>query len=202
VLACLVVIMKISVRQILASGLVLLLFLVLTPAHYWQRVGNVLEGEHSIQGHVASQQVALAIFADHPVLGVGADNYNATYFPYALQLHAVDAASHVHDLYLATVAETGLCGLVAFGAALASVLRRSWQRRTQARRAFDRLGDGLATASFLALATYLVGSLFLPNAYPRYLWILVGLALTISLPVVDRSPPPQPQVLHDDARAI
>ena len=182
-MAALAVAMGVPFRKLLAGGAMLLLLgAAIAPSHYLQRLANVGTADHSFQGRVGSQTVALAMFADHPLLGVGADNYQATYIPVARQLHAEDAASTVHDLYLAIATETGLIGLVAFGAAMFAVLRRSWQRRTKARRTGDQIAVGLATSSLVALATYLIGCLFHPLAYPRYVWIFAGLALSISLP--------------------
>jgi O-Antigen ligase len=180
--AGLVLAMRLPVRTLLMGGVVLLALVALAPSHYLERLTSIGQADHSFQGRVGSQDVALAMFADHPLFGVGADNYGTTYVPYAQQLHAVDAASTAHDLYLATLAETGLIGLVAFGGAMFAVFRTGWQRRTAALRTADRSAAGLATGSSLALATYLTGCLFLPLAYPRYLWIFAGLALSSALP--------------------
>jgi len=94
------------------------------------------------------------------------------------------AASHAHDLYLQIASETGLPGLVTFGAAMFLALRAPWRRRVAALKAGDRVVDGLATSCLLALVAYLIGCVFLPSAYPRYLWVLVGLGMAAAL--VDR----------------
>jgi O-antigen ligase len=182
VMIAVVVAMKLPIRRLLLAGVALGCLAVIAPSHYLQRLTSVGRADHSFQGHVGSEYVALAMFADHPLLGVGGDNYRVRYVAYAQQLHAVDAASTVHDLYLATASETGVIGLLAFGGAMFAVVRRSWQRRISALRVGDRNVEGLATSSLLALTAYLIGCLFLPLAYPRYLWMLAGLALSISLP--------------------
>jgi O-antigen ligase len=178
----LLVAIRVPVRTLLVGGAVLVALAAIAPSHYLQRFSSLGRVDHSFQGRVDSQYIALVMFADHPLLGVGADNYQFNYIPYVRQLHLPDAASTVHDLYLVAASETGLIGLLAFAGALFSVLLRIWRRRASAMRVGDRLGAGLALGSFLALFVYLIGALFLPLAYPRYLWILVGLALSISLP--------------------
>jgi O-antigen ligase len=177
----LLVLVRLPVRKLLTGAAVLLVLAALSPAHYLQRLENIGRADHSFQGHAGSLSVALAMFADHPLLGVGADNYQATYLPYARQLHAFDAASTAHDLYLATASETGLIGLLAFGGAMFAVLRSGWRTRAAALGENDAQTAGLVTGSLLATTTYLTGCLFLPLAYPRYLWLFAGLTLTISL---------------------
>jgi O-antigen ligase len=178
----LLVAVRVPVRTLVIGGAVLLALAAIAPSHYLQRLTNLGHVDHSFQGRVDSQYVALVMFADHPLLGVGADNYQARYLPYTVKLHRPNAASTVHDLYLVAASETGIVGLLAFVGAMLAVLVGSWRRRASALRAGDRVGGGLALGSFLALTTYLVGSVFLPLAYPRYLWILVGLALCVALP--------------------
>jgi O-antigen ligase len=167
---------------VIAGGLFVVSALVVLPSDYRDRAINIATSDHSLQGHAGSQEVALALFTDHPLLGVGADNYRSVYLPVALRVHLVDAASTVHNVYLAILSETGFVGLSAFLGALVVVLRRSARMRKQATRDRDRVTEGLAISTFVALVVYLAGSLFLPLAYPRYLWVLVGLALAVALP--------------------
>ncbi len=168
------------------------------PGSYWQRLSYLTAtlsqspgavSDASLNKRAAAGEVALAIFGDHPFLGVGADNYSAVYFPYARQLNVPDAASYSHDIYLQVAAETGLLGLVPYLAALFLALRAAWRGRRAARRARDPLRESLSTSCLLALITYLFGLAFLPGAYPRYLWLLVGLAMAAAT-CVSRRPLP------------
>lgn len=171
--------------RVLAALVVLLPLIAFVPGSYWERAAALVGGgatthvktDPSLQHREDAVTVALAIFADHPLAGVGADNYPAVYFPYALRLNVPGAASRSHDLYLQVAAETGLLGLGSFGAVLALALGGAWRRRATARATRDRAGHGMITATGLALVTYLVGSVFLPAAYPRYLWMLIGLVM-------------------------
>jgi O-antigen ligase len=140
------------------------------------------QSDASLQNRAGAAEVALAIFADHPLAGVGGDNYPVVYFPYALRLNTPGAASRSHDLYLQVAAETGLLGLITFGSVIVLALRACWRRRSAAIRAKDRMTEGLVISCLLALAAYLIGSVFLPAAYPRYLWILIGLVMAATLP--------------------
>ncbi len=157
----------------------------LAPPSFWTRLGSLgdvasgaaASSDASLVDRAGATQVAMAMFEDHPLTGVGAENYGATYFPYALRLNVPSAAARSHDLYLQVAAETGVPGLLTFGAAMVLACAALLRRRAAALAAGDRTVDGLATACLLALAAYLVGSVFLPSAYPRYLWVIVGLGM-------------------------
>jgi O-antigen ligase len=128
------------------------------------------------------------MFVNHPIGGIGANNYTASYRSYAVRVNEPAAAENPHNLYLAIAAETGLLGLAAFLAAMLLTIRVAWRRRATAAMLGEREQEGLATAFLLAVATYLVGVAFLPIAYPRYLWMLVGLVLAGSVPRLARAP--------------
>jgi putative inorganic carbon (HCO3(-)) transporter len=171
------------------AAVVVVPLLPFVPGAYWQRIGTLRQGDNSISQREQSQEVALRMFADHPIGGVGANNYPVAYLPYALRLNEPAAADEPHNLYLAVAAETGLLGLITFLTAQGLVLRYAWQRRAAALARGDTLAEGLATTVLLALLTYLAGVAFLPIAYPRYLWILVGLALAAPMRALVRSEP-------------
>jgi putative inorganic carbon (HCO3(-)) transporter len=182
VLIIFVVAAKVPLRLLLVGVLVVLPLAAVVPSQFWHRATSITVPDQSIVGRTDSDRVALDIFASHPLQGVGADNYHVTFFSHAVDLHVLDAVPYAHNLYLATAAETGLLGLSTFGCAIWIVLCRAWRARREALNAGDEISGGLAGAHLLALLAFLIGSLFLPLAFPRYLWLLVGLALAISLP--------------------
>jgi O-antigen ligase len=83
-----------------------------------------------------------------------------------------------HSLYLEVAAETGLLGMLAF--ALLLVYPVAGLRRVYASLR-GRTRDAQRVAAFgIALFAYLTGSLFLHLSYPRYLWLLLGIALAVA----------------------
>ena len=172
----------ISPQRVAACVVVLLPFSILVPHQLTQRAASIFQGDHSITGRTESDLVAFDIFIRHPVAGVGANNYHLAYLPYAFERHALDAVPYAHNLYLAVAAETGLVGLATLFGAVAVVLLRALQARAGALREARPVVADLAAGYFLAVTASLVGSAFLPLAYPRYLWILVGLTLAVTLP--------------------
>ncbi|HEU4782095.1 MAG TPA: O-antigen ligase family protein [Ktedonobacterales bacterium] len=63
----------------------------------------------------------LRMFTAHPILGVGAGNYDAAYGDFALP-NWPDALGHAHNYYINAAAETGILGLIAFLALTAATL--------------------------------------------------------------------------------
>jgi O-antigen ligase len=127
---------------------------------------------------------AFRIFEDNPILGVGVGNFGDRYPRYAkiVGLSAIDFTpiglrQYPHNLYLELATETGLLGLVSFLVAmfvtLVSLLR--------ARRSLEMRGEdvnaGTITAITLSIVGYLFASLFLHSGMPRYLWLVLGLAV-------------------------
>jgi putative inorganic carbon (HCO3(-)) transporter len=197
-----VILTRTRATHIALAALVALPLIPFVPPTYWERIGTISQGDNSIANRESSQAVALQMFIRHPLGGVGADNYPVAYLPYALRLNEPAAAEEPHNLYLAVAAETGLLGITAFIAAQALVLRYAWKRRKAALNRNDRLAEGLATSVILMLLTYLVGVAFLPIAYPRYLWLLVGLTLVAPASVLVRSERHHRQPTHAQSAAL
>jgi hypothetical protein len=94
-------------------------------------------------------RVGLDVFADHPVAGVGADNY---FEDYLVRGRSPETPRYPHNLALRTLSETGLIGtallLGALGAALVAVAR--------ALRRADPLRLAVAGGSVMAFAYWVV----------------------------------------------
>jgi len=121
------------------------------------------------------------MFNDHPVVGVGYGNFEIHYPRYAQSL-ALDGRSEerqAHSLYLEVAAETGVVGLLAFGLLLAAALASVQQARTAFAEEGRTRDSHMATAFGIALLGYLVASVFLHLTYPRYFWLILGIALSL-----------------------
>jgi O-antigen ligase len=135
--------------------------------------------DSSFRGRQSEITAAWQMFADHPFIGVGLGNYNATYLDYAehLGLDTRGVSRSAHSLYLEIAAETGLIGLISFGLILAV----SFQSLFAAYHIFldinQRDSAYLTWALAVALVGYLTATLFLHLAYPRYFWLMIGLVI-------------------------
>jgi putative inorganic carbon (HCO3(-)) transporter len=175
-----------------AAAPILLAFVFLIPSDYVDRLSalgqlaDVARGElpadNALRGRLSEVTAAAMMLRDHSLIGVGYGNFEIHYPRYAREL-ALDGRREerqAHSLYLEVGAETGLIGLVAFGGMLlvpALGLRRA---RDRALRAGDREAGHLLTTFAIACLGYLVGSLFLHLTYPRYFWLLLGIAFATS----------------------
>lgn len=202
-----------SRRRLLLGGVLLLAALLLLPGDFTRRVGTltqlfpgqeqVIELDSSFQNRILQARVAGRMFADHPLLGVGAGNYTAHYYEYANAIgssapeyHLVGGAHYPHNLYLELASETGFLGLITFGAALLLVFGHL--RRAEAAYFEDgqELTAGLASAFQIALLGFLVSSLFLHGHFQHYLWILFGLSAALA-----RDAPGRPLAPAEGGRA-
>jgi putative inorganic carbon (HCO3(-)) transporter len=119
---------------------------------------------------------AIALFKRHPITGVGAGNYEML-LP-TVGLHGIQ--THAGSLYLQTLSEQGIVGLVALLVFAAVVLRTTFARRA----------NPLAMAAFLAwaglLAHQVVDDLFFFPKVGGLCWLLLGAALADAVPMGPR----------------
>lgn len=162
------------------------------PESYTERISTLTEfipglgssentdptSEVSYRGRISEMLIGIYMFEDYPLIGVGAENYPSYYQEYSRQLGLDPRLEerHPHSLYIQIAAEHGLMGLFVFGLLVSSVFRDL----VKAERRFKRLGYPDEADMSIALATgilgYFVTAIFLHLAYPRFFWILVGLA--------------------------
>lgn len=177
---------------LLTTVLVIAMLLPLVPQPYVQRVVNLLDllptqseanfvEEGALRGRLSEITVAALVFADHPITGVGYNNFELHYLDYSPEL-GLDPRREdrgAHNLYLEVAAETGILGLLTF----LLLLGFMFQGLLKAYRIFTRHNRedyAHMTAAFaMGLIGFLTSSLFLHGAYPRYFWLLVGIALAI-----------------------
>ncbi|MDR3575820.1 MAG: O-antigen ligase family protein [Anaerolineaceae bacterium] len=137
--------------------------------------------EVSLRGRLSELLVAWQMFVEHPIIGVGVGNYPAFYQSYSRQIGLDPRTENrePHNLFLEVAAETGLVGFAVF----MMVLYFSYQGIRRAWLVFKRKElkevAGLVVAFGIGMAGYLTAALFIHGAYPRYFWLLVGLALAL-----------------------
>jgi O-antigen ligase len=141
--------------------------------------------DSSLQGRLGENLAAVEMFRDHPVTGVGPDNFELHYAAYAQRV-GLDPRPEVrgaHSLYLESLAETGVVGTIAFVALLVAALRAAWVARTRLAGREELLAEGC----LVALVSFLVCAATLHLTYPRYLWIFVTLAFAAGRLVPERA---------------
>ena len=147
-------------------------------------------------------QIAIDMFHDRPLLGIGSGNFTAVEplyatkgIPIAQVRHVVDRPLVAHNMYLQMLAELGLVG---FGAFLAVLTAAAWLL-FRAAQIYERLRDVRTEMLSRGLLVGIVGMyaayFFLSAQYEKQLWLLLGLALA-TLSVAQRAEKlPTPAVL-------
>ena len=100
---------------------------------------QTIYNEASIRGRAGAYLSAIAMFIDHPLLGVGRENYTLYELEYVSGTSLAYQAMSIppHDLYLEIAAEHGIVGLIIVGGLLLTV----WRALIEARRRFLAIGD-------------------------------------------------------------
>lgn len=180
----------------LILGIALLLF---APPTYFERVFTIrdifpssngqidLTSDRALQGRASESLTAWTMLMQHPFAGVGLNNYTTLYQEYAKSLGLAPSAQPraPHNLYLEVAAETGVLGLTVFllmiGLAFRSIIL--------ARKAFTDAGmddyADMVTGFALGFGSYMFSAVFAHAAYPRYFYLLLGIAYALPL-IIDQ----------------
>lgn len=170
------------------GALIILIFL---PSNYSERIrsltlvsldpslGKIYE-DSSLRGRYAEVRAGLQMFAENPILGVGAGNYKPNYQLYVskLNIETRNEPRDAHSLYIETLAETGVIGMIVFIFLFGSLL-------IGLSKIIKKLGDqdifknwsSWISSIRMSIISYLISSIFLHGDYIRYLWILVALGV-------------------------
>jgi O-antigen ligase len=190
VLALIVFIRKPPLVAILCGVLILLLLIPFLPATYFDRIQTILQylpfsgadvrGEVSLRGRMSEYEVGIRMFLDHPILGIGFDNYAANYLKYSMQIGLDPRRTErsAHSLYIQVLAEEGILGLIMFIFVLYSTFNSLIKARTLLNKISLNEYADLALAFEIGFAGYLAAAMFIHGAYPRNLWLLVGIGLS------------------------
>jgi hypothetical protein len=108
-------------------------------------------------------RVALDQFTDHPLVGIGVDNFQQQYLRYG---HSEETPSYPHSLELRTLAQTGVFGALLAVVGLGAALLAGWRAM---RRHDDILGATVAVAALGGFAYWAVHGSF------DWFWEFAGL---------------------------
>jgi len=160
-----------GIGSVVAAGLLLLLFSAQASS----------ASSRTTTGRATENLIAWAMFKDHPLVGVGPDQYPNLYSLYTPKIGDDNrAVRDPHSLPLQIAAEQGIVGLLGWLGAIIFLTRL-----TLARRVWD---DPVGRIVILSIVTYMVGSLFLHGSELRLLWILAGMLIAVGTSL----PPPRP----------
>ena len=156
---------------------------ILSPTAYRSRVATISsahERDLSAQSRMASWRAARQMFADHPVIGVGAGNFMSAFV--GRYGGSYSWSRTAHNVFYQTAAELGICGLVTFVAMLLCAFIRSAVLNARLVRA--GLGDtpiaAYAAALFPATVGFLVSGSFQTPLYYPHIYLIAALGVALS----------------------
>ena len=143
---------------------------------YTERTSTVAnyEEDASAMGRIRSWGVALQMWADHPVTGVGPRNFTLLYRRYG----KTDDVHVAHNSYLQMLAETGLPGFSLFvGLLVVALLRLEGVRRREG----SNWAGTHASMMQVSLLAYATGGMLLDMAFFDLFYQLVALTVSLEL---------------------
>ncbi|HEX8683208.1 MAG TPA: O-antigen ligase family protein [Ardenticatenaceae bacterium] len=179
----------IRVREVALALLLMIPVFQFLPAEYTARILTMTEilpwnetdpkAEVSFRGRTSEALVAAAMFSDRPLLGVGLHNYPIYYQDYSQRL-GLDPRREQrapHSLFLEIASETGLLGVITFGLLMWGMFHRIWTARQLFFQANLKDDGSMVVALGVGIVGYLIAAIFLHGAFPRYLYLLFGIAM-------------------------
>lgn len=178
---------------VLVLGMILLLFV---PSTFYDRILTIkdvlpsnngelnVRQDKAIQGRASENLTALAMFTQHPLTGVGLNNFPQLYQDYTKSIGLAPSASQrsPHNLYLEVAAETGIIGLTVFLIMVIVAFRSILSARKKFMEARMEDYAHMVTGYAIAFGGYMLAAFFVHAAYPRYFYLLLGIAF--ALPVI------------------
>lgn len=136
----------------------------------------------SFRGRTSEVIAGIQMFADHPIFGIGLENYARNYQKYA-QIIGIEYRSEereAHSLYAELLAERGIVGFLSFVAIVISLFQSLSKARISLSFTphYDEWSSYIS-ATQVSLITYLIAAIFLHDAYIRFLWVFVALILAL-----------------------
>ena len=163
-------------RKLKASIIIVVLIGVgtlLAPRTYWDRLHTVghYEEDASAMGRLELWDIALKLIPEHPILGVGPDNF---------ELYAPSTA---HDAYLQIASEVGLPALLVYIAALTTGLYSSWLARRLSSRGRHGSSYIYATSQgvFCCLIAIVVQGFTTGLAHREFVYVTLSLAFCLRM---------------------
>jgi putative inorganic carbon (hco3(-)) transporter len=192
VFALMAVTRLLNAKQIFAAAAAILLFIVFVNPEVTTRLASLeklkvlFSRTHSASEAPDSSAIlryeenvaAWRVFLDHPILGIGPGHFSFFYsIPYTNRIGLMQQTKGYrgHNLYLETLAETGLIGLLSLLAIIFAVLRGLWKEHQCLARRCPEL-DRVAIGFFLSLTAYAISAVFAHLSYQRYFWVLVAVS--------------------------
>lgn len=180
-----------KLRNLLLVLVLIIPMLALPSASYLERMKSLKDvipgqttefhSDSSFKGRASEMLVAVHLFLEHPLLGVGWGNYIEHYRKYANKflLDLRQESRKAHSRYLEVLAESGIVGLIVFVGNLYIAMKGVLRAQKMAGLYGLRDLEGIAIAFAISLTGFFTAFLFLHGDFQRYFWLLIGIAYAL-----------------------
>ena len=152
------------------------------PVEYFERLGSIFGSgsgrDWTLGRRMTYNLIGMDLFLDNPLFGVGPGNFihHFTDPSYRYMPGRTLLGRELHNMYLSVLVQYGLLGALPFlgmlGYAFAAL-------RAVCRNPVDARMHAMALALAYGFGAYLIASLFLPNEYTKYTWLLPALCAAL-----------------------
>ena len=152
------------------------------PVEYFERLGSIFGGgsgrDWTLGRRMTYNLIGLDLLVQRPFLGVGPGNfyYHFTDNAYRYLPGRTLLGRELHNMYLSVLVQYGILGALPFFGMIGYAFSRI--RAVCRNPADERLGV-MAQALAYGFGAYLIASLFLPNEYTKYTWLLPALCTAL-----------------------
>lgn len=178
-------------RNLIGVGVLLALVLALAPSSPLPRLLHPSGGDRqSSENRLVTWEAGLRMFAAHPLLGVGLDNFKAEVPRYTPPGTNVDFLAH--NTYVEIAATMGLPGILAFLAILGFTFASLCRSRRLARKLGAEWIYLTAAGLEAGLPGFAVAIFFLSAAFLKLLWFAVFISAVLPVLLADAAEQTQP----------
>ena len=177
-------------------------YAVLAPAAVRERATNI--SEQGSAGRADAWRIAFEMAQDHPLVGVGLNNYpivQARYVTGTVNLTDIqlfrELSLAAHNTYLQIWSELGLVGLALLFAVLALTVLSAARSLRGVDPDRDQTVDRLVRGFIVAAVGLLTAFAFLSGQYEKHLWLVLGVLAAIPTVVAHLGSPPEPDRTSD-----
>lgn len=136
----------------------------------------------STSGRTDLWTVAWRVFKAHPIIGVGAENFQDVEGRYldrpgqiTTAFTLVDTPKVAHNIYLESLADLGIPGLITLLTMFGYMLRAAWRAAQTFARVGDRQLELLSRCTILALVGFMTADFFASELTSKQLWLVIAL---------------------------
>lgn len=147
------------------------------PASFWDRILSIFGGggDWTLGRRLSYNIIGVNLLFENPIFGVGPGNFYSMFTnnEYRFLPGRTLTGRQLHNMYLSVAVEYGIVGFTCF---MAMIVGGFQACLATIRTAASPLSRATATALLYGMIAYFIVSVFVPNEYNKYTWILPGVA--------------------------